>query len=76
MATTPERGLHVNTYLRDSYYVGRVRWQVIFALPTNFLKRRDRRNREIWVPQSLKHQGQDTAEHHWVVCQPFSQSTW
>lgn len=71
-----KRGLHVCTYLRDSYYVGCVGWQVILALPANFLECRDRRNRKVWVPQSLQHQGQDTAEHHRVVCQPLSQSTW
>lgn len=41
--------MHLSMYLRHSYYVGCVRWQVIFALPTNFLECRDRRNRKVWV---------------------------
>lgn len=64
------------TYLRDCYYVVCIRRQVIFAFPTDFLECRDGGNREVWISQSLKHQRQNTAEHHWVIGQPFSQSAW
>lgn len=42
-------------YLRDGYDIVCIGRQVGLALPANFLECGDGGNRQIWVPQSMKH---------------------